>query len=50
MSKCNGHVKQGRKTLFKIGTIGIKIIAIGKETKLKFTETKSGKDLKPGVS
>lgn len=50
MSKCNGQVKQERKTLFKIGTIGIKIIAIGRETKLKPTETKGGRDLEPGVS
>lgn len=46
MSKCNKQVKQGKK----IGTIGIKIIAIGRETKLKSTETKGGRDLEPGVS
>lgn len=49
-SKCNGQVKQGRETLFKIGKMGIKIIAIGRETKLKSTETKGGRDLKLGVS
>lgn len=50
MSKCKGQVKQGRKPLFKTGTLGIKILAIGRKTKLKSTETKGGRDLEPGVS